>query len=185
MLIRYNVNPLVRKHLHLRNAFVTSVLNVQLSCLAITFIVLVMQATQTPLELAMAAYEAQQHIPEEDRSSLRTVATDYGVLPGTLSKRLRGLTTSRSQAYNHLQALSNDEEASLIDYIRRSSLLGHPPPPYMVYETDDAIRRNRGSPWGTCPYRIPQFLVLLLQDRILCSLAFHGSYKRSDAILDR
>jgi len=102
-----------------------------------------MQATQTPLELAMAAYEAQQHIPEEDRSSLRTVATDYGVLPGTLSKRLRGLTTSRSQAYNHLQALSNDEEASLIDYIRRSSLLGHPPPPYMVYETADAIRRNR------------------------------------------
>ena len=139
----YNVNPLVRKHLHLRNAFVTSVLNIQLSCLAITFIVLVMQATQTPLELAMAAYEAQQHIPEEDRSSLRTVATDYGVLPGTLSKRLRGLTTSRSQAYNHLQALSNDEEASLIDYIRRSSLLGHPPPPYMVYETADAIRRNR------------------------------------------
>ena len=33
------------------------------------------------------------------------------------------------------------------------------------------------------PYRIPQFLVLLLQDRILCSLAFDGSYKRSDAIL--
>ena len=66
----------VKKHLHLRNAFVTSVLNIQLSCLAITFIVLVMQATQTPLELAMAAYKAQQHIPEEDRSSLRTVATD-------------------------------------------------------------------------------------------------------------
>jgi len=88
---RYNVNPLVRKHLHLRNAFVTSVLNIQLSCLAITFIVLVMQATQTPLELAMAAYEAQQHIPEEDRSSLRTVATDYGVLPGTSQNGFEGL----------------------------------------------------------------------------------------------
>ena len=32
-----------------------------------------------------------------------------------------------------------------MDYIRRMSLLGHPPPPYMVYEVADEIRRNRLS----------------------------------------
>ncbi len=80
-----NVNPLVKKHLHLRNAF-TSVLNIELSCLAITFIVLVMQATQTPLELVM-----EQHILEEDRSSFRAVTTDYGVLPTPSQNGFEGL----------------------------------------------------------------------------------------------
>ena len=57
--------------------------------------------------------------------------------------RLRGVTQSRSRAFTHRQALSHDEEASLVEYIRRSSLLGHPPPPYMVYEVADEIRQNR------------------------------------------
>ncbi len=102
-----------------------------------------MQLSQTPLELAIAAYHANEHHNEEDRPSIRQIAKDFTVSSTTLSNRLSGQTESRSKAHSHQQALSNDEEASLVDYIRRSSLLGHPPPPYMVYQTAEAIRQNR------------------------------------------
>lgn len=54
----------------------------------------------------------------------------------------------------------NDEEDSLINYIRRSSLLDHPSPPYMMYEVADAIRQNRVlinlpfSPFPSLPWAI-------------------------------
>ncbi len=41
---------------------------------------LVMQQPERPLELAVASYQAQQHIPAEDRSSLRKIAEDFGIL---------------------------------------------------------------------------------------------------------
>ncbi len=102
-----------------------------------------MQQPQTPLELALASYGQQQHIHARDRSSIRKLAEDFGVSRSTLSNRLRGLTNSYSTAHSYRQALTHDEESCLVDYIRRSSLLGHPPPPYMVYQVADEIRRNR------------------------------------------
>ena len=102
-----------------------------------------MQQPETPLELAITSYTSQLHIPFEDQSSIRQIAEDFDVSRITLSNRLRGVTQSRSRAFTHRQALSHDEEASLVEYIRRSSLLGHPPPPYMVYEVADEIRQNR------------------------------------------
>ncbi len=88
-----------------------------------------MQQPKTPLELAIASYRAQQHIHTKDRSSMRMIAEDFGVHPSTLSYRLRGVTESYSQGHAYRQALTNDEEHCLLDYIRRMSLLGHPPPP--------------------------------------------------------
>jgi len=44
---------------------------------------------------------------------------------------------------------------ALLDYIRRTSLLGHPPPPYMVYEVADEIRRSRLSMDSPSPLPLP------------------------------
>jgi len=44
---------------------------------------LVMQQPEAPLELAIASYRALQHIHPEDRSSMRTIAEDFGVHPST------------------------------------------------------------------------------------------------------
>jgi len=111
-----------------------------------------MQQPETP---AIASYRAQQHIHTKIRSSMRTIAEDFGVHPSTLSYRLRGVTESYSQGHAYRQALTNDEEHCLLDYIRRMSLLGHPLPPYMVYEVADEIRRNRLSMDSPSPLPLP------------------------------
>ncbi len=116
-----------------------------------------MQQPETPLELAIASYRAQLHIHTKDRLSMRTIAEDFGVHPSTLSFRLRGVTESYSQGHAYRQALTNDDEHCLLDYIRRMFLLGHPPPPYMVYEV---LMRYAGIvfPWihlPLCPFPFP------------------------------
>ncbi len=78
-----------------------------------------MEQPETPLELAMASYRAQQHIDTKDRWSMRTIVEDFGVHPSTLSYRLRGVTESYSQGHAYRQALTNDEEHCLLDYTRR------------------------------------------------------------------
>ena len=97
----------------------------------------------TPIDTAIESYNAQLQLPERDRLSLRQIASDNGVLPGTLSKRLSGQTLPRSQAHAHRQALRPDEELALVEYIRRMSSMGHPPPPYMIYEIAHELIKNR------------------------------------------
>ena len=129
----------------------------------IKLIVLIMQQPETPLELAITSYTSQLHIPPEDQSSIRQIAEDFDVSRTTLSNRLRGVTQSRSRAFTHHQALSHDEEASLVEYIRLSSLLGHPPPPYMVYEVADEIVFNSKRSFSplTLAYALPHHIYRL------------------------
>lgn len=102
-----------------------------------------MQAIPNHLDDAIARYHATRDIAEPKRPSIRDIALEFTVPHNTLSKRISGLTTSRSLGFSHLQVLTVYEEDALFDYIRRSSLLGHPPTPRIVYETAEAIRDHR------------------------------------------
>ncbi len=105
-----------------------------------------MDVYETRLNLAIQAYKVTEYILGSDELKVRPLATQYDVSRTTLTNRILGVATPRSEAFTHLQALSVDEEKALVDYVRRSSLLGHPPPCYLVKETAEAIRQNRLPP---------------------------------------
>ncbi|KAL2116265.1 hypothetical protein VTJ04DRAFT_8432 [Mycothermus thermophilus] len=56
-----------------------------------------------------------------------SIAQEFGVLRTTLSKRVRNLHLARSEAYQHLQALSPVQEARLAEWVLLQQALGHPP----------------------------------------------------------
>ena len=105
-----------------------------------------MNPTQTRLDTAVAAHRDSHAIPEELRPSIRDIALDNQVNNSTLAYRLSGSTKPVSEAHDHQRALTDGEEDALIEYIRRQSLMGHPPPSCIVYETAEAIRQNRLPP---------------------------------------
>jgi len=102
-----------------------------------------MSAIPTPLEQAIAAYDDAPYESNIDVPNISAIAREFSVPANTLSKRISGVTTSRSEANIHNQALTPGEEDTLVDYIRRASLSGHPPTPQMVREIAEAIRDNR------------------------------------------
>ena len=91
-------------------------------------------------------HNAALDIPGIDPTKIRALAREFTVPLNTLAKRISGITTSHSVAFTHLQALSVGEEDALIDYICRSSLLGNEPTCQLVYETAQAICKNRVNP---------------------------------------
>ncbi len=102
-----------------------------------------MEPIPTLIDNAINAYNAALAIPGIDPPKIRALAREFTVPLNTLAQRISGITTSRSVAFTHLQALSVGEEEALVDYIRRTSLLGNPPTCQLVCETAEAIRKNR------------------------------------------
>jgi len=105
-----------------------------------------MHVIPTPLDNAVAAYKAAEHVPDDDQPVIRDIAREHGVDWSTLARRVSGAAKSRSEAHSHRQALSPDEEDILVDYIRHASLSGHPPPISLLYEIAETIRQNRIPP---------------------------------------
>ena len=81
-----------------------------------------------PIDDAIDSYNAQLDDDPEDQLSIRDLARLNGVNHATLARRVSGRSRPRSQAHIHRQVLAPNQEAALVDYISRTSLMGHPPP---------------------------------------------------------
>ncbi len=102
-----------------------------------------MPASKEAIQATVDSYRASLHDPPEARRSMREIAADFNVLPQTLSQRVNKGYSDHNSGAVRLQALTPEEEGSLVDYIRRLSLLGLPPQPSLVLETAEHLRNNR------------------------------------------
>ena len=98
-----------------------------------------------PIDTAIESYKAQLQLPEEDRMSIRALATENGVSTSTLHRRVSGTSVARNEAHIHRQTLTVDEEKALVEYICRWSISGHPPPPHDVISIALELLNNRVS----------------------------------------
>ena len=98
-----------------------------------------------PIDLAIGSWHSQLLLPPSERTSMRDIADQFGIPQSTLSRRVSGVSLPRSQAHIPHRALTTDEEDALVEYIRRMSLLGHPPPPHIVTEVALELLKNRVS----------------------------------------
>lgn len=95
------------------------------------------------LKTAIDSYQSQLQADTKNSPSIRQIARDHDVCHVTLYKRINNLSSSRTTAFQHLQALTPNEEQSLVDWIDRMLLSGHPPAIKLVKETANQLRFDR------------------------------------------
>ncbi|EMD67027.1 hypothetical protein COCSADRAFT_56332, partial [Bipolaris sorokiniana ND90Pr] len=76
------------------------------------------------IDAALAAINA---LKPNEKLVYSQIAKKYGVDPGTLSRRHRGISRSRQAAAQNQQAVHPQHEAELIDYIDRLTKRGLAP----------------------------------------------------------
>ena len=86
-----------------------------------------MDGYQTRLNLAIDPFNAAVDTPGKYDAKIRALATRFEVVKTTLVNRINGFHTSHCVNHAHLQALLKPEEDVLVDYIRHTSIIGHPP----------------------------------------------------------
>ena len=92
----HNVIPLLIGHTPLLDDYASLSLVITSPFITIISILLVMQATQSPLVLAVASYDASLNLAEDIRPSIRQIAADFHVPHSTLSYRINGATRPHS-----------------------------------------------------------------------------------------
>ncbi|WWC68856.1 uncharacterized protein I206_102792 [Kwoniella pini CBS 10737] len=102
-----------------------------------------MQQKEDQIQIAVALYNAQVLLPEEERLCIDNIAKSFSIPYMTLHNRISGTHNNHDTAARHLQLLTNEEETSLVDYIKRMSLSGNPPPVRTIRELACVIQQNR------------------------------------------
>ena len=98
--------------------------------------------TMKPIELALAALESQGVI---DYSA---TAREFGVDRTTLSRRHRGLTSSRDSATDSCSLLTKQQQKELVTYINNLTAKGLPPTHSMVRNfAQDICKKRPGKNW--------------------------------------
>lgn len=105
---------------------------------------------RAPLDRAVDSYAAEQDLSPLKRRSIRKIAAEFEVNVGTLANRVSKRSLPRTMAYTHRQALTEAEEACLVNNIRQAYTSGHPFIRKDIVSTANEIRHNRrlldGSP---------------------------------------
>jgi len=95
-----------------------------------------------PIDDAIAAFKRPNAPPQAE------IARIYGVEPSTLSRRLRGIHTSKGEADFNKSLLSKQQQLSLIAYINKLSDDGLAPTTAMVRNFAEEIAHQRpGRNW--------------------------------------
>jgi hypothetical protein len=71
------------------------------------------------------------------------VASKYGIKPSTLSRRLRGVTTSKAEAYSNKSLLTKQQQLSLVAYINKLYSYRLAPTPAIVRNFAERIAQIR------------------------------------------
>ena len=100
----------------------------------------------TPLDLAVSAYHAQQHLCPEDQLSLCSIATQFGVSTTSVSDQVSGRCLPSKVAHFAEQALTIPEEVAVVECIRRWLLSGRPPTHQSILEIAEHLRHYRHPP---------------------------------------
>lgn len=97
------------------------------------------------IKAANDAYEAALQNNTQISPSIRRIAEQHDVSHATLARRINGTSSPHKVAHTHQQVIKPIEEDALVDFIARHASMGHPPPPSMIIELADHLRRNRLS----------------------------------------
>ena len=105
-----------------------------------------MQTDRKPSpKAAVDAYRAGLADDTENKPSYRDLEAQTGIPKSTIFNRVKTGAVDHKTAAAHLQAMTPQEELSLVDYIRRMSLIGHPPTHDETREIANYLRRSRLS----------------------------------------
>lgn len=75
---------------------------------------------------------ALQQLALQEKPNITATAKQYGVSRTTLSRRFRGVQSTRESQYDNLGLLSHQQERDLVAYIKNLTRRGLPPTPQMV-----------------------------------------------------
>src|ERR1700753_3150403 len=87
---------------------------------------LIISTTMDPIEAALAA------MANDEAPVIAKYAKEDGCNRSTLSRRYRGVTTTRDEYRENRSLLTNQQSATLVDYINTLTARGTPPTPAMV-----------------------------------------------------
>ena len=112
-----------------------------------------------PIDAALAAIDA---LKPGEKPVYAKIARKFGVDPVTLSRRHRGISTSRQAAAENRQALHPQHEAELIEYIDRLSKRGLPPTRNIIRNIASQLaQRQVGYHWvDRFVHRYPHLVLL-------------------------
>jgi hypothetical protein len=101
--------------------------------------------------------DAVRSLSTNPNTSIRAIATSYGVSRDTLARRARG-GLSHAQAHQTSLLLSSEQEELLVRWILDLERAGHPPNHTQIREFVALICRASGSPTNVGKNWVPRFL---------------------------